>query len=253
MARKPRKKSLSGIYHVMLRGINKQTIFEDKNDRYRFMQTLAYVKKKSDLLLYGYCLMDNHVHLLIEEREESISKVIQRLSSSYVLWYNRKYDRTGHLFQGRFRSETIESVRSFLKVLRYIHQNPVQAGLASDAITSKWTSMQEYLGKPSLVDTEVAVQLFALDREKAIRLFIEFMLLQHEDEFMNNTGKKVLEDAEVMNFLTEIGISNISHLQKMGKSERDAVIRELKALKGITIRQLSRITGIPKSVIARVK
>ena len=103
MARKPRKKSLSGIYHVMLRGINKQTVFEDKTDRYRFMQTLVYVKQKSGLLLYGYCLMDNHVHLLIEEREESISKAIQRLSSSYVLWYNRKYERSGHLFQGRFR------------------------------------------------------------------------------------------------------------------------------------------------------
>ena len=155
--------------------------------------------------------------------------------------------------RGLLTSEPVESVRSFLKLLRYIHQNPVHAGLANDALTCKWTSMREYIGIASLVDTEIAIQLFALDREKAIRLFIEFMLLQNEDECMNNAGKKILEDAEVMEFLTEIGISSISEMQKMEKNERDAIIRELKTLKGITIRRLSRITGIPKSVIARVK
>jgi putative transposase len=101
MARQARKRSGSGIYHLMLRGINQQTIFEEDGDGQRFIQTLGYYKAIGNYMLYGYCLMNNHVHLLIKETEESTFQAIKRISSSYVYWYNRKYDRCGHLFQER--------------------------------------------------------------------------------------------------------------------------------------------------------
>src|SRR5699024_4340473 len=97
MARKLRKKSMNRIYDIMLRGVKQQIIFEDREDRVRLLRTISKCKKVSKFELYAYCLMNNHVHLLIKETEESISKVVQRISTGYVLWYNNKYERSGHL------------------------------------------------------------------------------------------------------------------------------------------------------------
>jgi REP element-mobilizing transposase RayT len=116
----------------MIRGINRQAIFEDDEDRIRFIDTLREYKDISKYEIYGYCLMDNHIHLLIKEIDESISLIIKRISSSYVHWYNTKYERLGHLFQERFRSEVVEDDGYFLTVLRYIHQNPVKAKIAEN-------------------------------------------------------------------------------------------------------------------------
>ena len=137
MPRQAREKSSSGIYHVMLRGINRQNIFEDDRDRQRFIETILYYKTISNYELYGYCLMDNHIHLLIKEKDESISKAIKRICSSYVYWYNQKYERCGHLFQERYKSEVVETEGYFLTVIRYIHQNPIKAGLVKTLVDRK--------------------------------------------------------------------------------------------------------------------
>ena len=125
MPRGPRKKSASGVYHIVLRGINKQTIFYDDEDREVFLNRLKIVKKDKPYKLYAFCLMSNHVHLLIKEEKEPISKIFCKVLSSYVYWYNRKYERIGNLFQDRFKSEVIGKDAHLLYAVRYIHQNPV--------------------------------------------------------------------------------------------------------------------------------
>lgn len=147
MSRYARRKSKSGIYHIMLRGINRQDIFEDDEDRQRLLETIKHYKTVSDYEIYGYCLMSNHVHLLLAEKEEPLSLAIKRISSSYVYWYNWKYGRCGHLFQDRFKSEIVEDEGYLLTVLRYIHQNPVKAGLVKDVKEFAWSSHHEYLGE----------------------------------------------------------------------------------------------------------
>ena len=102
MARYARRKSESGIYHITLRGINRQDIFEDKEDRQRFIETIKHYKTVSQYEIYGYYLMSNHVHLLVGEKDESLATAIKRISGSYVYWYNKKYGRCGHLFQERY-------------------------------------------------------------------------------------------------------------------------------------------------------
>jgi len=129
MPRHARQRSETGIYHIILRGINKQIIFEDNEDKERLLDTLKRYKPVSNYELYGYCFMDNHIHILIKETTEPISMVVKRISGSYVAWFNWKYGRCGHLFQERFKSEAVENDAYFLTVLRYIHQNPVKAGL----------------------------------------------------------------------------------------------------------------------------
>jgi putative transposase len=252
MPRKGRKKSRSGVYHIMLRGINRQTIFEDDEDRHKFLETLKNYKDISGYELYSYCLMDNHVHLLMREIEEPIAVAIKRISSCYVYWYNLKYERIGHLFQERFKSENVESSAYFLTVLRYIHQNPLKAGLANSVWECKWTSIYEYVNKVKMVDIDVGLRLFSEERKMALPKFKEYMQQHNQDQCLDDVVRVRLSDREVKEHLTNIGITSISHFQQLEKEERDQVLVMLKGLKGVNLRQLSRITGISKSVIQRV-
>lgn len=252
MPREARRKSRSGIYHIMLRGINRQTIFEDDEDKRRFSEKLQKYKSISKYSIYSYCLMDNHVHLLLKEKKESLSESIKRISSSYVYWYNMKYERSGHLFQERFKGENVENAAYFLTVLRYIHQNPVKAGLAKNVFATRWTSINEYIQQVNMIDIDFGLDLFSPDRNKAIRLYIEYMQQPNDDQCLEDTVKVRKSDNEVREFLFQLGIPNKSTLQQMDKENRNVILAKLKAMKGVSLRQLSRITGISKSVIQRV-
>lgn len=105
--RQARRKSESGIYHIILRGINQQQIFEDEEDSYRFLETLSKYKEQCGYEIYAYCLMGNHIHILLKEGKENLTLVLKRIAGSYVYWYNWKYRRSGHLFQDRFKSEPV--------------------------------------------------------------------------------------------------------------------------------------------------
>lgn len=253
MARNPRKKSVNGIYHIIIRGINRQIIFEDNDDKIQCLKTLKRYKEICKYKLYGYCLMDNHMHLLCKEADESISDVVKRISSSYVHWYNAKYERSGHLFEGRFKSETVEDVRYFLTVLRYIHQNPLKAGVSKSVLNCKWTSIRDYLDNSNLVDTELALQLFSYDEKKALELFKAFTCNLSEENCLEVKNSVKIADQDVLEIMRSLGIPNSSSLQQMNKKDRDKLLKKLKEIEGITIRQVARITGISKSVVQRAK
>ncbi len=252
MPRYARRKCDTGIFHIMLRGINKQTIFEDDEDKDRFLDTIERFKSVSKYEIYGFCLMCNHVHLLLKETEEPISVAIKRICSSYVYWYNRKYERCGHLFQERYKSETVENNAYLMTVLRYIHQNPVKAGLSRSVRDYMWSSYNEYIRKPSVTDTGFVLQLYSDNSKKAVDLLITHTNEQNDEKCLEYEDKTRLSDAEVREYFIKLGLQNSSDIQKMRRDERNNAIRQVKAVKGVTIRQISRITGISKSVIARV-
>jgi len=108
MPRRSRRKSHSGIYHAMVRGIDRQLIFRDPADFLKYLRVLEECKRVSSFEIYAYCLMPNHVHLLIREGSEDLGKAFQRIGSRYAYWFNKKYERCGHLFQDRFKSEPVE-------------------------------------------------------------------------------------------------------------------------------------------------
>ena len=120
MPRKARQKAESGIYHVMLRGIDRQLIFEDTEDYLRFLNIVQECREICGFQLFAYCLMGNHVHLLLKVRNDDLETVFKRIGGRYVYYYNVKYQRIGHLFQDRFRSEPVDDDAYFLSVLRYI-------------------------------------------------------------------------------------------------------------------------------------
>lgn len=116
MPRKPREKSRFGIYHVILRGVNKQIIFEENEDYLQFIRILKKYKEVCEFKLYAYCLMDNHVHLLIEQTTTELETIMKRIEVKFVKWYNRKYKRIGYLFQHLNR--TLRN--QYLQKLHYI-------------------------------------------------------------------------------------------------------------------------------------
>lgn len=251
MPRQARKKSKSGIYHVVLRGINKQIIFEDDEDRRRFIETIGRFKNPNRYEVYGYCLMNNHIHLLVKETGDTIGESVKRICGSYAYWYNRKYNRCGHLFQERYNSEAVEDDGYLLMVLRYIHQNPLKAGIVQKIGSYNWSSYIEYTGTSNIVDTCFVMQMLSKDHEIAIDIFIKYTNEINKDKFLDLDKSVRLTDDEAKARLIKIGIQNISKLQYLDRKARNEMLGKAKAIEGISIRQLSRLTGISKNIIER--
>ena len=247
MPRSERKKSSSGIYHVMLRGINRQTIFKDKEDNEKFLEVLNDCKVLSEFELFGYCLMGNHVHLLIREGKESLGFLFKRIGARYVFWYNRKYKRCGHLFQDRYRSEAVETDPYFVVVLRYIHQNPMKAGLCKSLNKYEWSSYNEYIQRRGIVDYEFAIDIIGENR------FESFMNEKKNDKCLEiaEPGDHLL-DAELALRIEEVFKIKAIMIQNEPKESRNYILTAALRIKGVSIRQLSRVTGISINTIWRV-
>lgn len=130
MGRQARQLSESGFYHILLRGINRQHIFEEESDYTYFLKDLHNLKTDLAFAVYAYCLMSNHVHLLLREKQAGdISLIMKRLLTKYAMYFNRKYQRNGALIANRYKSVPVEIDEYFIPLLRYIHQNPLKAGL----------------------------------------------------------------------------------------------------------------------------
>ena len=263
MPRQERTKSGTGIYHVMLRGINRQDIFEDAEDYLQMVACLRGLTERYDengvaveplCTFYSYCLMSNHLHLLLRENKESVSSVMKRLGIAYAYYFNKKYQRNGHLFQDRFRSEPVNTMEYFVTLLRYIHQNPVKAGLVSSPGNYSWSSWHEYAGssasQPCLCKTSAVIS----------RISAADLLALIEDPL--NDGMNILDiesaevvyhtDCELKVFLSNThGVANPLAIQSLEKSRRNYILKSAKEF-GAGIRQLSRLTGVSYGVIQKL-
>ncbi len=251
MPRNERKRSESGIYHIVLRGSNRQTIFEDEEDAIRFLETLQRYMDTSGYKIYAYCLMGNHVHLLLKEEREELEIIMRRIGASYVYWYNWKYQRCGHLFQDRYKSEAVEDDKYFLAVLRYIYRNPLKAGIVKDIAEYKWSSYSEYTGKRKITDTDFTLKLFDEDKEKAIASFKEFHKTTNNDKCLDITERRRISDEEAITIIKKTcSVSQCSGVQNLEKDKRDMFLKALKD-EGLSTRQLARLTGISRGIILK--
>jgi putative transposase len=252
MPRTARKESRTGIYHVMLRGINHQIIFEGDEDYQKFLWTLKEVKEKSGLELYAYCLMSNHIHLLLKEVTEDLGTIFRRIGPSYVYWYNWKYSRRGHLFQDRYKSEVVEDDSYFLTVIRYIHQNPLKARIVKDITDYRWSSYGEYIGEPRNCDIDFALNMFTTDRAKAVKLFKEFNLAENQDRCLDYDQDVRLNDTEASDFIRSIsGVQSPTEIRGFEKQKRNEIIKRCRD-EGLSIRQIERLTGVSFGVIRTI-
>ena len=251
LPRKARQKSESNIYHVIMRAINRQRLFIDDEDHHRFLQTLKFYKKTSGYEIYAYCLMNNHIHLLLKVGPEPLEQIMRRICGKFVYWYNRKYDRVGYLFQDRFKSEPVEDDQYFLTALRYIHQNPLKAGLVKDIKQYRWSSYNAYLNRDHLVDTDFAFSLFTGNKPTVLKSFLSFNEQSTNDRCLDVDEKKNLTDQEILEMVKNTcHIGNVEEWQKIDRNTRDDYLRQLKQ-KGLSVRQIARLTGINRGVVLK--
>lgn len=176
MARKSRFHYAGALYHVIVRGNNREKVFLGELHKEKYLNILYRYKQELGFNLYAFCIMDNHAHLLIGVQDIPLSCIMQRVQQVYTQWFNRIHKRTGHVFQQRYKALLCNKESYFLQLVKYIHRNPLEAGLQR-GLEYKWSSHPYYMGreKDRLVDADEALNLFGNIRGKAVRNYLHFM------------------------------------------------------------------------------
>lgn len=257
MPRKARQKSSTKVYHIILRGNAKQDIFLEKQDYTKFMKELSKTKEKYEYKIYTYCFMPNHVHLVIYDEKDNLSTAIQSLTVSYSSYWNKKYERVGHLFQNRFLSKAVET-ESYLKTLcRYIHQNPSKSGI-SRMEEYPWSSYQEYTKMiDGITDKEAILRLFGKNRQEAqsnLILFHKYDERQKDmKDFVEYEMMEKLSDEQAKKYIEEIlELESIQQVMQYSLEKRNEYLRKLRNVRGIRKTQIARLIGVSEKTIVRI-
>jgi putative transposase len=177
MSRPPRIEYPGAVYHVMARGNERRDVFRDDFDRQLYLSLLARCREKFAFRIYAYCLMSNHVHLALETADVPLSRIVLTLHGHYAQLFNRRHDRVGHLFQGRYKAFLVQKSSHLLTLVRYIHENPVRAGIVDVPDRYRWSSDTFYrrARRPPWLDTAVVLGILGPDRGSAHREYVAFM------------------------------------------------------------------------------
>lgn len=242
MARQARVESESGIYHAIIRGVNRQLIFIDDNDRTFFLNRLLLHKKSCEIEIHAYCLMPNHVHLLVRDTNHNLSLFMKKLQVSYARYFNSRYDRVGHVYQDRFKSFPVETEAYYSAVFRYIHQNPEKGGMDRFA----WTSFPAYTQGALPLDTN-----FALEHFSSLYALTEFISQPCSDAPLQAEFETRIPDDLARDLVMILAsVARCEELKLLDKDTQTDVLKQLKEA-GLRSRQLERITGLSKTFINR--
>lgn len=252
MPKEKRYQSKTKVYHVMSRALNKQMLFDDEHDFLVYLNILSQAKKEYDVKIYAYCLMTNHVHLLLFDLKNNISKFMNKINSRYAMYYNKKNGRTGVVFNERFKSEAIEDKSYLITCIRYIHQNPVKSLMCKRTYDYKFSSIHAYRCSKAqsnyllLVDVNDIYKMF--DKKE----FLIFNETDNRDKCMDILCNK-LNDEEVTKILYDLlKIKNKKEYLKL--EEPIIAVNVIKLIDmGIPLMQLSRVTGFCYSKIQRLR
>lgn len=270
MPRIARIKEEFGTYHIIVRGNEKKDIFKNNGDKKMYLDIIARMKKKYNFLIYSYCIMDNHAHLIINDNGNDISQIMKSIGVSYAILYNRKYKRVGHLFQGRFKSHLIDSDRYLLEVSKYIHNNPVKAGITADPKDYPWSSYLFIIGRNKenqLVEQDVILNIISNKKAYAIREYKKYVLQKDEIEnvkMLTEDGlielvkenreiitKKSQAQNKIREMAKEMGLSFDELLKN--KEIRNEVIKKLRENSTLTLKVIGEIVGgLSESQVSRI-
>lgn len=243
MPRNARNIREGGYRHVIIRGIGKQILFEDENDNRCFIRLIEKYSKETGVSVCAYCLMDNHVHLLLHDIATDTALFMKKLGVSYSSHFNVKYERVGHLFQDRYKSQNINDERAYLSVLRYILRNPEKAGICRTE-EYRWSSYSSYGDINSFLDQTLTWEL--LGSKESFAGFVgeenRDICMEYENRINDATAAELIENI--------LGVKSGTALQQFERKERDRALRLLKK-GGLSIRKIERLTGINRGVIQK--
>ena len=174
MPRSPRIQFSGAYYHVYNRGVEQRPIFLDDMDRKMFLKLLGEEVRRSDLRLFAYCLMENHYHLFLQILKPNLNRILQAVQGHYAQYLNGRHGRVGALFQGRYKNRLVHEDEYALTLLRYIHRNPLDAGLVKSLEDYRWSSYLSYIGKLprwNWLETDWVFRQFSTDPALASELF----------------------------------------------------------------------------------
>ena len=238
----------SDFHHVYSRGVGKQIIFEDDADAKALLASFRRKLELHEVTLYAWCLMENHFHLIVRGQGEAISGFMRDSLSIYAREFNKRHDRSGHVFQGKFGDEPITDDGYFLQAVRYVHQNPEKAGVSSTE-AYRWSSYREYVGAPVITETSLVLDMLGsvdafvrFHREES-----EFALREYDDARGGLSSRSSF--ALAADVLGEVTVRN---MRSFPKAERNRLVARLRA-SGLSIRQIERATGISRSVVSRIQ
>lgn len=208
MARKPRYHIPGAFYHLMLRGNDGQDIFFNSKDRCRLCLLIQEGVERYGHRIHAFCLMRNHIHLLVQTGHVSLSKIVHNLAFRYSQNINKRYEKIGHLFQGRYKAILLDEEGYFLKLIRYIHMNPVRANITKDPSQYPWSSHNAYLGKDKIAWLTIDHALGKFDSVlgRARELYVDYCLRKEFQEDLNEL-RKGFKDGQILgsdNFIENI-------------------------------------------------
>ncbi|MBO7675806.1 MAG: GrpB family protein [Atopobiaceae bacterium] len=247
MPHQPRAVSASGFYHVTMRGNAKAIIFECDEHRQKFLDILKHYRDELGFRIIAWCLMDNHVHIILDAYGVDLSDAVHHITTAYATFFNRNEDRVGHVFQCPFRSIPIESDAQLVNTVRYIHLNPVRAQIC-DVDEYEWSSYKEYALEPELANVEVVLGICG-GKEA---FFEEALNLAYVARIKGPGGERT--DEELLRRLkTEMGLDDavLSHVQTARKDDRARIVLLLKTF-GASNEQVARLCGIGVRSVTRL-
>ncbi|MBI4681071.1 MAG: transposase [Nitrospirae bacterium] len=243
MARKPRIEYEGAFYHVITRGNQRQKIFEDEKDYIKYLEILSRYKSLYKYRLYAYVLMNNHVHLLLETKDIPLSKIQQGINQSYTIYFNKKYNTLGHLFQGRYKAILCDKESYLLSLIKYIHLNPVRAKAVKAPEEYKWSSHINYIGreKGGIVDIDQVLRMFSEDKAKAIRLYRAYIndgIKVKKEDIYRTVDQRILGDESFVEQVTEKAEWDIEPKKRKQEHSLEEITRAIGSTFGITLKQM---------------
>lgn len=251
MPRMPRRRGESGFYHVVTKGDGGQIVFEDERDRRRYIELLRLSLAENDAVLHAYCLMSNHVHLLVEDKDEDfgLGAFMKQLNEGYAMYFQRRSQRVGHVFQGRYWSEPVESDAYFLCALRYIHANPEHAGICR-ARDYPWSSYRAHLGSGSFVEVDFSRRLLG-GADEFERFSSSGRCCAKPYPASKLNGHLSADELERV-ALNLLGRDTLANLRCMSVRTRQPHLAAL-VRSGFNEGEIARVTGLGRTAIRRAK
>lgn len=251
MPRKPRIE-IAGYYHIINRGVEQRVVFKETEDYEYFEEIMCLYAKNYNITIHNYCLMSNHYHLLIELNQENLSKYMRQLNMSYAIYFNKKYKRTGHLWQGRYKSWYIINEEYLYSLFRYIEHNPLKAKMYSSIGEYPFTLLATLLNKEQ--DVISCAKHSKLKKEyyhKGIQELLEQVLSKKEQQELEEEQKKKIVEKEY-----EFKQIKETPLKQHFKNSNDLPSRNsaiLKALKdGYTQGEIARYLDVSAALVSHV-
>ncbi len=251
------------FYHVIVRGNQRQRIFKEPADYQKYLLTLTVYQNRYQFHLYAYVLMGNHVHLLIETGDVPLSKILQGISQTYTLYYNRKYRTVGHLFQGRYKAILCDRDAYLLGLVRYIHENPLRARIVKTLREYTWSSHHAYDGRNyplGLVDTDQVLRLFSESKGRArnkYRLFMEEESKLTKQDVYATIDQRLQGDEGFVERVMKQYDGPAEGRKKKKKRSLAAIARAIEGLRGVQLDAMrtatkQRTVSIARKVFAHV-